>query len=333
MQRPYDHCSAAASVRQDNAPVSAPLGCDAARFLARRLRDRSAVARCVAPLDYGHISGRVVGVAGPGGVGLRRCSIGGGAQVGGGMRGSVRGFSADSRRRMMRRVTRVDWSECPAYFVGLTYPDVFPADPAVWKADLKAWRKRICRRLRGAFKGALWKLEVKPRLSGESAGFMAPHFHVVLLLSVDVPESEVYRVVAGAWHDRVAPGDVAHLVHGCNVQRVYNIGGHLVDRLMAYLCKYMAKEVQAEDIETGRCWGIWGSLPWVWVGFHMSHGDYVTFCRRVRCWRKASAYCSRLTSRWRGCLIFGDGYAILDIMRGLDSLQIGPAPMLRVACT
>lgn len=63
-------------------------------------------------------------------------------------------------------------------FVTLTYPDNFPGDPNAWKLHLKAWLKRLKREHPKA--AGFWKLELKARQSGESAGQIAPHFHLLL---------------------------------------------------------------------------------------------------------------------------------------------------------
>jgi hypothetical protein len=69
----------------------------------------------------------------------------------------------------------------------LTYPDGFPGDPRRWKADLKAWFKRLHRRFPDA--AGFWKLELEPRKRGIHAGEIAPHFHLLLW---GLPD---------AWHD------------------------------------------------------------------------------------------------------------------------------------
>jgi len=213
---------------------------------------------------------------------------------------------------MTRRLARVDWGALPAYFVGLTYHDSWGALPSEWKNDLKAWKKRVKRRLKGAFSGAIWKEEFQER--------GAPHFHLVLLLNVDIPGLELQAILSEAWTAIVAPGDGEHLEHGCNVQKVFNATGSGVSKLMSYLCKYISKEVNTE-VATGRMWGVWGVLPYVWVGFTLSYSDYAILCRRFRRWHKEVRFYSRLSAIWKGFLLLGDGYAILDMLRGLESLQ------------
>ena len=98
-------------------------------------------------------------------------------QKGGGKRGVIRRFSEASRRRLLRALSRTLRGQLPV-FVTLTYPDGFPGDPRRWKADLKAWLKRVHRQFPKA--AGFWKLELKPRQSGSNQGEVAPHFHVLL---------------------------------------------------------------------------------------------------------------------------------------------------------
>ncbi len=114
-----------------------------------------------------YAGGSLIEVHGPSGRG----------QEGGGKRGVVRRFSEASRRRLLRALSKIQRDQLPT-FVTLTYPDGFPGDPIRWKADLKAWLKRVHRQFPNA--SGFWKLELKPRLSGSNKGEVAPHFHLLL---------------------------------------------------------------------------------------------------------------------------------------------------------
>lgn len=96
---------------------------------------------------------------------------------GGGKRGKVVAFSEKSRRRLMRALARTK-ADCLPVFMTLTYPDNFPGDPSTWKGHLRAWCKRLKREHPEA--AGFWKLELKPRLSGDNVGKVAPHFHLLL---------------------------------------------------------------------------------------------------------------------------------------------------------
>jgi len=64
------------------------------------------------------------------------------AQIGGGQRGKVTNFSANSRRRLLRQVAKIKRDE-PTLFITLTYPDKFPEDPVRWKRDIKTFAARV----------------------------------------------------------------------------------------------------------------------------------------------------------------------------------------------
>jgi hypothetical protein len=98
-------------------------------------------------------------------------------QEGGGKRGIVKRFTEASRRRLLRALARTRKDQLPV-FVTLTYPDGFPGDPRQWKAHLKAWLKRLA--LQHPEAAGFWKLELKPRQSGQNAGQVAPHSHLLL---------------------------------------------------------------------------------------------------------------------------------------------------------
>lgn len=95
----------------------------------------------------------------------------------GGKRSTCKVFSKGARWRFMQRLAMTRTTQIPL-FVTLTYPDQFPADRHVWKRDLDVFLKRL-RRLHPNAAG-FWRLELKERLSGENAGKIAPHFHLLL---------------------------------------------------------------------------------------------------------------------------------------------------------
>ncbi|MCG3178071.1 MAG: hypothetical protein BIFFINMI_00394 [Phycisphaerae bacterium] len=175
---------------------------------------------------------------------------------GGGLRGDVTTFSAESRNRMIRRLVSVDRGGVApgsVLFVTLTYPAAFEGDPAAWKADLAAWRRRLERR--HGKRAVFWKLEPQER--------QAPHFHL-LVFGLDFSDTvggcwEFGQWVASSWHDLVGRGDDDHLRHGSDVQPVESWEG-----VMSYAAKYLGKEVPGfVDVDTGelkasgRWWGVW----------------------------------------------------------------------------
>lgn len=187
---------------------------------------------------------------------------------GGGIRGVVNGFSAESRKRLLdllNMLKRENVSD--ALFVSLTYPDRFPADAARWKRDLDNVSKALTRKYPRM--SAIWRLEWKTRLSGENAGRMAPHFH---LLVFGVPLLDL-RWLSASWYRIVGSGDPRHLRAGTSAQRVRSFAG-----VMHYCSKYIGKPA-AESFGgwTGRCYGVLGRknlvirllvVPLTWQQFY-----------------------------------------------------------------
>ncbi|MEI6297692.1 MAG: hypothetical protein WCO84_08730, partial [bacterium] len=92
-------------------------------------------------------------------------------------RGIVQKFSHRSRSRLFQSLRKLELKALP-HFVTLTYPDHYPTDERVWKRDLDVFLKRIRRKFSKA--SGFWKMELKERQSGEQAGTVAPHFHLLI---------------------------------------------------------------------------------------------------------------------------------------------------------
>lgn len=184
---------------------------------------------------------------------LSQVKTGLGGGLGGGERGVVTGFSAASRRRLMRLIASLERGERPV-FVTMTYPDVFPDELDKWKRDIDVFGKRLARRHPHA--AFLWRIEFKERKSGTSTGKIAPHFH---LLVYGVGYRDLLGWVSRAWWGVVGSGDKDHLRVGTRVELIWSWGG-----IMRYVGKYIAKEDSYPKDWQGRVWGIVGRarLPW-----------------------------------------------------------------------
>jgi DNA-binding PucR family transcriptional regulator len=73
------------------------------------------------------------------------------AIYGGGIRGSIEGYSRASRRGLLRRLASINRTVFRAYdgrivSVTLTYPSEYPEDAEACKKHLKALRKRLTRK-------------------------------------------------------------------------------------------------------------------------------------------------------------------------------------------
>jgi hypothetical protein len=169
----------------------------------------------------------------------------------GGVRGSIAGFSSGSRRRLMRLIASLDRKARPV-FVTLTYPDSIPS-VAKAKRDIDVFRKRMAREFKGG--SFLWRVEEKTRKTGQNAGLVAPHFH---LLIYGVSYRALLGYVSSSWFTVVGSGDKKHLSSGTSVERIRSFGG-----IMRYVGKYMAKVEDGNAKWVGRVWGIAGrkNLP------------------------------------------------------------------------
>lgn len=101
-------------------------------------------------------------------------------KAGGARRSLVTEFSANSRRRMLRKLARIAPER--VVFVTLTYPERYP-DARKAKEHLRAFFERIRRRYPKA--SGIWRLEYQER--------GAPHFHILFCELPFVPFSELRR--------------------------------------------------------------------------------------------------------------------------------------------
>lgn len=201
-------------------------------------------------------------------------------------RGSVEGFSADSRVRLLQRAVSLPWPDAvgPAGIgmLTFTFPAVFPTDGKVVKA---IWQRLYSRWVRhyGVPKG-MWKQEFQRR--------GAPHFHAFL----GMPEEEdlLLAWLLKAWYESVGSGDERHLYNGVNISRWRwgSLGGNAA-KVGEYFARHGAKGWQSYQNELpegytspGRWWGVWGRS----VGFRPvekevefgSAEDYFAFRRLTR---------------------------------------------------
>lgn len=168
----------------------------------------------------------------------------------------VKGFSADSRRRLRKKMHAVR-RDAEGVFLTLTYQHTRPT-PREAKAHLDAFWKRLRRWLDDADIGrisCIWKMEPQERGT--------PHFHLIVYGTQFIPAQTVSRL----WHEVTDETDHRHRKAGVDVERAVNEDG----KLTAYLGKYMAEEYDewpAEDVVyTGRWWGVMGRkhlprAPW-----------------------------------------------------------------------
>jgi hypothetical protein len=191
-------------------------------------------------------------------------------------RGEIKGFSKNSRRRMIDIFQFIDWEVLKAesknpkkargLFITLTYPETDFSDWHLWKKHLDSFRKRMVRYF-GNDIAALWKLENQEKRARKMKVDFIPHFHLVVDLKVKGDVKKIQEWVSRAWYEIVGSNNEKHLRAGTNVQAIYGN----TSKLMSYLSKYLAKTFEVE-INTGRVWGKWNKFktlePEVMVNFN-----------------------------------------------------------------
>lgn len=226
-------------------------------------------------------------------------------------RSGISSFSRKSRKRMITRLAMLR-DVSGGFFITLTYPDDVPHSGAKAKRDLAALRKRLARRFPSV--GGLWRIEMKPRQSGQYIGQLAPHFHI-LMFGWQQRQQLVRLWVQVAWSRIVYESDSPP-------RRVRTRADVIHNRKHAarYASKYAAKEEEIEEegenlrnSQTwGRRWGSFGAVdfaPAITVG--MTESEVINLRRVAARWLKArgSRYARRLArgSPDVGFSVFGLG--------------------------
>jgi len=216
-------------------------------------------------------------------------------QVGGGARRAITGFSASSRRRMLRTLGTLDLAAVSGIpvFVTLTYPgDWRPLCPSGREAKrhLDLLRRRWLRRW-GVFP-AVWKMEFQPRRHRPAEQRLAPHFHILATLpgldpSGNCPApttlSAAREWLSQTWWEVVGSEDARHLRAGT---QLLEADGSKPGRLIGYFAGYTAGKSKEEQHLAppgwpglGRFWGVWG-ISRIEVGIDLSQEEFFQL-RRV----------------------------------------------------
>jgi len=159
-------------------------------------------------------------------------------------------LSSQSRQRAFRALARVDWQALlPGQFVSLTYGD----NDMAWDRDLRTeQRARIqqyIERKAGRPIPMFWRSEWEVRKSGRWAGYIMPHWHLMVLTYNQLDEEQVRR-----WWMRIINASEYTQV---DVREIYGIDG-----CARYLVYYVAKSASLDYVpyvnifrSHGRQWG------------------------------------------------------------------------------
>jgi hypothetical protein len=273
------------------------------------------------------------------------------AVKGGGERQECKGFSDNSRRRLIQKMAQWNLNDKYAYFITLTYPRLYVADWKIWKRDLDVLFKRLERKY-PELVGSCWRVEHQKR--------GAPHYHLIAVSSEACKNLTVFRLqIAEMWADIVADGymmaggDMAeyapekekHLRAGTGIEAVQGRR-----QLMAYVSKYLAKTDQGNGpSEWGRNWGfrnLNGQLDFSPVEvIEIDYCEAVQLKRYIRRWLR-----SRGRVRYAGMLNMRVSYSVLGlgadsengrvvykllggIRQGLFASHISPGTPLELGCS
>lgn len=274
-----------------------------------------------------------------------------GSVRGGGMREECKGFSVNSRRRLIQKMAQWNLNGLFAYFITLTYPLLYAADWKIWKRDLDTLFKRLERKY-PELVGCCWRVEYQRR--------GAPHFHLIAVCSKACENLVLFRMqIAEMWAEivaegyRISGGDMVayaperekHLRAGTGIEAVQGR-----KQLMAYVSKYLAKIDQANaPDEWGRSWGfrnINGKLDFSPVDvIEVDYCEAVQLKRCIRRWLR-----SRGCIRYAGMLNMRVSYSVLGlgsesengrlvykllggIRQGLFASHISPGTPLDLGCS
>jgi len=191
---------------------------------------------------------------------------GSGTNGGGGSRGKITGFSRQSRKGMMIRLTNL--REMPMWWQTFTVPDdvlqglTIEEKSRITSSFVKDFKRELEKNW--PLLWGVWRREWEPRKTGELKGAWCPHFHVFFYLE-GVTE-ETYRMMAvhlaHIWVHVVGtshPGALSVAVNEKSYEWL-----HSLSQAIGYTSKYMAKVLecfqgdQEKEQSLGRMWGYIG---------------------------------------------------------------------------
>jgi hypothetical protein len=225
---------------------------------------------------------------------------------GGGPRGNITGFSADSRKRMLEMMNCLEFEKLT--FVTLTYPAVWPEDGHEVKEHIRRFRARLEKKF-GKLR-VVWRMEYQER--------GAPHFHLIIM---DAPFICRWWL-SKAWVDSNDTKSWKNFLYGSNIKGIAQKGDS--QKVINYVCKYAGKveeHVRTNDNEwCGRFWGKWNVEKPLPALYQFDPGEAVRVV--------AGALSARGSgSSWQpgnelACRIFGSGVGSGDYGRLIsDSLE------------
>lgn len=213
----------------------------------------------------------------------------GGPEHGGGIRGTVTGFSRASRKRMFEFMASVR-NTGSMLFATMTFDDTLAVNSDDWMlACFEAFRKRF-ERAYPTYK-AIWRKEWQDRKSGDYEGMFVPHYHLLIFTGVHYEKhehdavSETFTAWAkDAWQQITSSTHEAHSVYGFHVTQVRSR-----KHAYAYIGKYLGK-TENHGVSSGRAWGRIGKFDCsASETISLDADEYIAFRRLIKKWLKTRA--------------------------------------------
>lgn len=185
-------------------------------------------------------------------------------------RGQCGPYNRRSRGRFMQRMAAIPKRRFRkrSWFITLTYPEIWPSDPAEWKRHLDNWFYVA----HAAYPTAAFAWRLEPQARG------APHYHLLAFGIEDLDRDWLSRT----WYEVVGSNDPRHLRAGTNRERLRSWAG-----VLSYAAKYLGK-VDGAPLppgweRVGRWWGIRypANLHIDLVSIPLRHSEFLTVRRTL----------------------------------------------------
>lgn len=203
-------------------------------------------------------------------------------------------FSRKSRKRMIETMAKIRGDCNGMKFITLTYRDEEyfgdSLDPSDFQAHLNTFMEEIERFFPNA--GIIWRKEYKPRKSGDFAGKIAPHAHLIVKDFIQNDETAL-EWVSKRW-SRITGAGGRDALARVDVQTAKNR-----KHAYSYLSKYVAKVDDENETEIseffhnhkgkiGRHWGVRGNFDLSeGLTITLSYDEAIDLKRMIRSWLKS----------------------------------------------
>lgn len=199
-------------------------------------------------------------------------------------------WSRQSRARLMKQVSAIDWDSLQVVFIVLTWGKHYPASGKEAHEQVRsfwrAWERKF-----GSRPAAVWKKEFQKR------GVI--HYSMWVSISDEVQLEGLNSFVHETWYGIAGYGDLDHLYHGAYCQLFEGSP-------LAYLlkeCFARSKEYQnipPPGYHTGRWWGFIGGLAPTWGEQELTFDQGVKLRRLLGRYLRSKGYKRRFRGSIQG---------------------------------